>query len=148
MMLPIPHRQHQSNSAMSIEPHDSLESLLEYARSSSWRGSLPAPTHRLRQRNPLCGDEVTLEVAVTGDEVVQDIRFQAKGCLLCQAGASLLCEQVARRSLRELRSRPLAELLGMDFSQLSTSRRSCALLACEAFSRLLKVSISKQQDLV
>jgi nitrogen fixation NifU-like protein len=42
-----------------------------------------------RQVNPLCGDEVTLRVAVDGG-VVRDVAWEAEGCSISQASTSVL----------------------------------------------------------
>jgi nitrogen fixation NifU-like protein len=46
-----------------------------------------------RQVNPLCGDEVTLRVAVDGSVeggVVRDVAWEAEGCSISQASTSVL----------------------------------------------------------
>ena len=44
-------------------------------------------------KNPLCGDEVTLSVLLSGDEsIIEKIAFEGRGCPISQASASLLTE--------------------------------------------------------
>jgi nitrogen fixation NifU-like protein len=43
--------------------------------------------------NPLCGDEIRISLRVRGD-VVEDIRFEGKGCSISQASASMMTELV------------------------------------------------------
>ena len=44
-------------------------------------------------KNPLCGDEVTLNVLLSGDEsMIEKIAFEGRGCPISQASASLLTE--------------------------------------------------------
>lgn len=50
--------------------------------------------------NPLCGDEITVSVRVR-DGVIEDVRFEGKGCSISQASASMMTEQ--------LKGKPLAE---------------------------------------
>lgn len=47
---------------------------------------------RISLDNPLCGDRVTLEVAMKAGRVAA-MGSQVKGCLLCKAAAALVVEQ-------------------------------------------------------
>lgn len=48
--------------------------------------------------NPTCGDEVTLRVAVAGDQVV-DVSYDGQGCSISQAATSVLADQVIGRTV-------------------------------------------------
>lgn len=48
--------------------------------------------------NPLCGDEIRLSLRLRGD-VVEDIRFEGKGCSISQASASMMTELVKGATL-------------------------------------------------
>ena len=50
--------------------------------------------------NPLCGDEVTVYVALDGD-TVRDVSFQGKGCAISTASASVMTEIVKGMSTTE-----------------------------------------------
>jgi len=113
-----------------------FDELLDHARSSQWRGELPGATHRVRQRNPTCGDEVALAVRFQ-EGIIQDVRFQGKGCFVSQASASLLCEHVEGRPLAELQQQSCSDLLGFDPARLATGRQGCVRLAYTAWQKLL-----------
>ena len=52
--------------------------------------------------NPICGDEVTLRVALSGDgETVADVSYDGQGCSISQASTSVLTQQVIGRSVGE-----------------------------------------------
>ncbi|MDQ2738417.1 MAG: SUF system NifU family Fe-S cluster assembly protein, partial [Actinomycetota bacterium] len=73
--------------------------------------------------NPTCGDEVTLRVKLSGndiDAVVQDISYDALGCSISQAATSVMTDLTI--------GRPLAEALATldEFSQMVTSRGKIA----------------------
>ena len=59
--------------------------LLEHNRRPRGRGSLGSPTHRAHQRNPLCGDEVTVEIACDASGIIQEAAFQSQSCAICTA---------------------------------------------------------------
>jgi nitrogen fixation NifU-like protein len=54
--------------------------------------------------NPLCGDEVTLRVAVKdagGEPAVADVSYDSLGCSISQASASVMTEAVIGKTVRE-----------------------------------------------
>lgn len=50
--------------------------------------------------NPLCGDEIRVSLRVRNG-VVEDIRFEGKGCSISQASASMMTEQVKGKRVDE-----------------------------------------------
>ncbi|MEG9225886.1 Fe-S cluster assembly sulfur transfer protein SufU [Aeromicrobium sp. Sec7.5] len=50
--------------------------------------------------NPTCGDEITLRVHLDGD-VVRDVSYDAQGCSISQASASVLNDLVVGQTLAE-----------------------------------------------
>ena len=60
-------------------------------------GAPGADVHTAERRNPLCGDEVALELLVAED-VVREVRFTGRGCSISQASASMLTQAVRGKS--------------------------------------------------
>ncbi|MDI3193430.1 SUF system NifU family Fe-S cluster assembly protein [Pseudarthrobacter sp. AL07] len=60
-------------------------------------------TGQSRQLNPVCGDEVTLRVAVEGGKVAQ-ISWDGEGCSISMASASVLSELAEGMTVDELRA--------------------------------------------
>lgn len=54
-----------------------------------------------RQVNPTCGDEITLRVRVDRDQVV-DVSYDALGCSISQAAASVLTELVVDQPVTQV----------------------------------------------
>ena len=78
--------------------------------------------------NPLCGDELTIQIVVTGRGVVEDVRVQGHGCAIVIAGASMASDEIKGRKVSELKAlKPgfMFDLLGI---QISPARMKCALL--------------------
>jgi nitrogen fixation NifU-like protein len=71
-------------------------------------GPLEGATHQARVTNPLCGDRVILRLRVA-EGVVAALRFEARGCLLATASASVLGELVEGHPVP--RARELAALM-------------------------------------
>lgn len=69
------------------------EIILEHYRSPRNRGALAAPTHSAHGLNPVCGDEVRVELSLEGD-TIREVAFEGQGCSISQASASLMSEQL------------------------------------------------------
>jgi nitrogen fixation NifU-like protein len=109
------------------------ENILEhYKRPHNWSPPQPALERvdlEFHDLNPLCGDELTVQLAVGEDDRVEEIRFIGHGCAISQAAASMTSDEVKGMSVAQLlkldRSFVL-ELLGID---ISAQRMKCALLS-------------------
>lgn len=77
--------------------------VLEHKRSPRCFGTLPAPTHEARGRNPQCGDDVRVQLQVDGD-TLRDIRFDGRGCAICIASASMMTEAVRGHAVADARA--------------------------------------------
>lgn len=70
--------------------------ILDHYRRPRNQGALEHPTHSVALTNPLCGDEIDLDVRVEGD-VIRDVRFRGRGCSISQAAASMMTQVVKSR---------------------------------------------------
>lgn len=77
------------------------EKILEHYRRPRHKGALAGATGVHGEKNPLCGDDVTVAVRVTKGRVV-DARFTGAGCSIMQASASMLMELARGRSLDDV----------------------------------------------
>src|ERR1700752_3684404 len=109
------------------------EYILEhYKRPRNWAPPMPeleSPDLEFSDLNPLCGDELTVQLAVGEDGTVQDVRFRGHGGAAPEAGASMTSDEVKGMKIEQLlrldRSFVL-DLLGID---ISATRMKCALLS-------------------
>jgi nitrogen fixation protein NifU and related proteins len=69
------------------------EMVVEHKRAPRHFGTLPAPTHQARGRNPQCGDDVQVQLRIE-DGRVADIAFDGQGCAICIASGSMMTEAV------------------------------------------------------
>ncbi|MGB9739763.1 Fe-S cluster assembly sulfur transfer protein SufU [Chloroflexus sp.] len=109
------------------------EQILEHARHPRNYGHLPAPTVIREERNPLCGDQIRLELAIVND-VIADVRFTGRGCAISQASASLLTEAIKGKPVAEAKQfskDDLLEIIGIPLAHNPT-RLKCALLSLKA----------------
>ena len=105
------------------------EQILEhYKRPHNW-GELEAADLEAEDHNPLCGDELKVQLAVTDDGTIEDIRFSGHGCAISQAAASLSSDEVKGMKVDDLLKLDrdfVLDLLGID---ISATRMKCALLS-------------------
>ena len=69
------------------------EILLEHNRRPRNFRALDDATHQADGFNPLCGDQISLQLKV-GHDKVDDVGFQGHGCAISRASASLLTQAV------------------------------------------------------
>jgi nitrogen fixation NifU-like protein len=105
------------------------ENILQHYKNPHNWGELPDPDLEADDLNPLCGDELKVQLKVDGDGRIEDIRFSGHGCAISQASASMTSDEVIGMPVEELlkldRSFVL-DLLGID---ISATRLKCALLS-------------------
>ncbi len=77
------------------------ELILSHYRRPRHRGALADATHTATQKNPLCGDELTVGLRVV-DGLLADAAFDARGCSISQATASMLLAHAVGRPVAAL----------------------------------------------
>jgi nitrogen fixation NifU-like protein len=109
------------------------EYILEhYKRPHNWSPPKPeieAPDHEFEDTNPLCGDELKVQLKVDADGRIEDVRFSGHGCAISQAAASMTSDEVKGMKVEDLLrldKQFVLDLLGID---ISATRMKCALLS-------------------
>ncbi len=77
--------------------------IVDHNRSPRNFGRLDRADREARGDNPLCGDQLVLQLQLDGDRV-SDLRFEGHGCAISTASASLMSEAVKGRTLAEVRA--------------------------------------------
>ena len=125
------------------------EIILSHNKNPHNYGSLQEYSGKAVGRNPLCGDEVTVYWKIE-DGLISSVVFQAQGCAISRASASMMTELLidktdseARQLFGKLKNRlndlESREDLGEEFGDLNSlsgvrkypSRIKCATLAWE-----------------
>ena len=104
------------------------ELVLDYYRNPRNFGKLEQHDISSHDTNPLCGDEVDMQIRVT-DGKMAEIKFFGKGCAISLASASMLTELAKGKPLewvKQLTKEDVLKLLGNP--ELGPSRIKCALL--------------------
>ncbi|MGH7547014.1 MAG: Fe-S cluster assembly sulfur transfer protein SufU [Gemmatimonadales bacterium] len=74
------------------------ELILDHYRRPRNKGTLDDATHTVSLNNPLCGDEIDLQLRVDGD-VIKNARFIGRGCSISQASASMMTQLLKDKSI-------------------------------------------------
>src|SRR6476659_1105148 len=77
------------------------EMILDHYRRPRNKGTLEHADASVEMKNPLCGDEIELQVAFDADGV-SDLRFSGRGCSISQASASMMTQLVKGKSTEEI----------------------------------------------
>jgi nitrogen fixation protein NifU and related proteins len=77
------------------------EMILDHYRRPRNKGSLENADASVDMKNPLCGDEITLQLAFAPDGV-SDLKFSGRGCSISQASASMMTQLVKGKSAEEI----------------------------------------------
>ena len=110
-------------------------------------------THKSKNKNPLCGDEIEISLIVKNKKIL-DLGYQCKSCIYCEASASLLSKLVIKKSLdkinelsifvshffKENNSKFSKEWKQFEklFDKKNISRKECILLPFKTLTKALK----------
>lgn len=111
--------------------------ILDHFESPYHKGHLACPTCTHSDRNPICGDQITLELFIDDQRRVHEAFFDGKGCAISQAAASILCESIEGKSLDELKNFQAQDMLDLLKVRLTASRQKCGLLGFKVLKTML-----------
>ncbi|MBV9120612.1 MAG: SUF system NifU family Fe-S cluster assembly protein [Chloroflexi bacterium] len=75
--------------------------ILDHYKQPRNKGELDPRTARVEGNNPLCGDEIQVDVLLRDGEL-DGIAFKGRGCSISQASASMMTEAVKDRPVSEV----------------------------------------------
>jgi nitrogen fixation protein NifU and related proteins len=108
---------------------DSLykEIVLDHYKNPHNFGELDPADYTAEDSNPLCGDQVRIDLRVD-DGIVTDIKFSGRGCAVSLASTSILTDMVLGQPLDEVRKITRDDLLEEIGIPVSPARLKCATL--------------------
>jgi nitrogen fixation NifU-like protein len=102
--------------------------ILEHYRRPHNFGPLDNASVTREGANPLCGDRITLQLAVR-DGIVEGVGFTGRGCAISQASASLLTDEIKGKTLQQIAAFGADDLLDLLGIEISPARLKCAMLS-------------------
>ena len=104
------------------------EVIVERYKTPHYRGVLDPNNFTFEDENPLCGDQIRIDVRTDNAGMVTEAVFSGHGCAISQASADLLVESIIGEDIEDVKSlnkEDVLDLLGID---LGPVRLKCALL--------------------
>ncbi len=105
------------------------EIIIEHYKNPSYRGTLDPHDISFEDENPLCGDQLHIDLRVDENHRVTEAAFSGHGCAISQASADLLLESVIGKSLDEVKHLTKQDVLDLLGIELGPVRLKCALLS-------------------
>jgi nitrogen fixation NifU-like protein len=105
------------------------EQILDHYKHPHNFGELDDADLEFEDTNPLCGDELRVQLRTGDDGRIEEVRFSGQGCAISQASASMVSDEIKGMTPEELLRLDrtfVLELLGID---ISATRMKCALLS-------------------
>tara|TARA_B100000900_G_scaffold404173_1_gene412186 strand:- start:62 stop:460 length:399 start_codon:yes stop_codon:yes gene_type:complete len=128
--------------------------ILEIASNTDNNKILTKHTHKSKNKNPICGDEMEISLIVKNNKIV-DMGYQCKSCVYCQASVSLLSQNIKDKDLEEVKNlintcenifentKIILEKKWINFKELfdkkNISRKECLLLPMRTVLKALKI---------
>ena len=126
--------------------------ILEIASNTENNKILNKHTHKSKNKNPICGDEMEISLVVKNNKIL-DMGYQCKSCVYCQASVSLLSKNIKNKSLDEIKdfinicenifenTKIILEKKWISFKELfnkkNLSRKECLLLPLRTVDKAL-----------
>ena len=101
--------------------------ILDHYKNPKNFGELADADLEFHDRNPLCGDELKLQLVVE-DGKIADLKWHGQGCAISQAAASIASEELIGMPVDEAAQLDADWMLEHMGIQISATRRKCALL--------------------
>ena len=127
--------------------------ILEIASNTENNKVIDNFTHRSKNKNSICGDEMEISLIVKNDRII-DMGYQCTSCVYCQASVSLLSQKIKNKKLNEIKNflnlcenmfentKIVLEKNWRDFIKLlnkkNASRKECLLLPIRTVLKALK----------
>jgi nitrogen fixation NifU-like protein len=131
--------------------------ILEHYRNPRNKAELDGKSVEIHMANPVCGDEIRLQLRIEGDEIAE-AKFIGQGCSISQAAVSMMTTLLQGRKVAEAeelagrftemmhgdedaaKDRALGDLRALQGVSKFPVRIKCALLGFDALQEALKKS--------
>ncbi len=121
------------------------EYILDHYRNPRNYGKLDQPDIHSEDTNPLCGDQLGMDIVVEGGRV-KEVRFQGRGCAISQATASMLSEMIEGKPIEEVVALGKDDVLDVLGIPISPARTKCAFLSLRVLHRGLAMAGLEKPD--
>jgi nitrogen fixation NifU-like protein len=135
--------------------------ILDHYRKPRNKGELPEKTVEIHMANPVCGDEIRLQLRIEDDRIIE-ARHVGHGCSISQAAVSMLTKLLKEKTLSEAgelaeqftammhgdedvaKDRAMGDLRALQGVSKFPVRIKCALLAFDALQEAIKETRARE----
>ena len=77
------------------------DTIMDHSECSEFQGDIAAPARRAAAYNPLCGDDISLYVAINDLGVIDEVKWDTDtdACIISRASASMLAESLTGQTV-------------------------------------------------
>ena len=128
--------------------------ILKIASNTENHKTVKDHTHLSKNKNPICGDEMEISMLIKND-LIEDIGYQCKSCIYCQASASMLSKKIKNKKIIQVKNLISSIKYFFENTEIETnnewndfkkifnkkniSRKDCLLLPFRTVSKALKL---------
>jgi len=105
------------------------ESIIDRYQNPHFRGELNPNDITFEDSNPLCGDELRIDLRINENNQIVEAAFSGRGCAISLASADMLLEFVQGKSLEDVKRLSKDDILELLGIELGPVRLKCALLS-------------------
>ena len=132
--------------------------ILEIASNTENNKILDKHTHKSKNKNSICGDEIIIKLLIN-NKIIKDIGYDCKSCVFCQASVNLLSKKIVNMNsdkafdlcndaINFYKSKENKMIKRLSFfkkilTENNYSRKECLLLPFETLKKGLKSDYGK-----
>jgi nitrogen fixation NifU-like protein len=105
------------------------ELIVERYKTPLYKGKLEDGNISFEDENPLCGDQIRIDLKVDDSGKILEAAFDGHGCAISQASADLLLESVIGKTVEDVKRMTKQDILDLLGIELGPVRLKCALLS-------------------
>ena len=98
-------------------------------------GELKEKTHSVSYKNPICNDEIVIDLIIQ-DDIVKDARFRGVSCFVSTISASVILDKIKGMNVRDITRINPSEINKWLGTEIIPTRIACELLPLEALKKL------------
>lgn len=111
------------------------EKIMDHYRNPRNQKPISNPNYQIEVDNVSCGDKLSLDLQVKND-IIEEVHYQAIGCVVSTAAASIFSEYLKGKKLSEVKSLNEKEIFEKIGIETSPARVKCVLLPFEAIKEI------------
>jgi len=114
------------------------DEILDHYKYPRNEGELELPDIEVNEGNASCGDSIRLQLKLSQDEKVEEVRYLCHGCVISKAASSMLTEAIKGRRIVDLKKLSLEDIYHLLGGPVSMGRVACAGLGLKALHKAIQ----------